>query len=66
MLDLDRQYKGFGHYLKSFPDFEATSADLVKKFKFLGATGAYFFLYVVGEPVPEHEHWMATHALPRR
>lgn len=60
MLDLDRQYKGFGRYLKSFPDFDAASADLVKRFKYLGATGAYFFLYVVGEPVPEHEHWMAT------
>ena len=26
---------------QSFPDFDAVSADLVKRFKFLGATGAY-------------------------
>ena len=24
-------------------------------------TGAYYFLYVVGEPVPPHEEWMAAH-----
>ena len=31
------------------------------RFKFLGATGAYYFLHVVGEPVPPHEEWMAAH-----
>jgi len=61
MLDLDREYHGFGRYLKSFADFDAVSADLVKRFKFLGATGAYYFLHVVGEPVPAHEEWMAAH-----
>jgi 3-methyladenine DNA glycosylase Tag len=65
MLDLDREYKGFGRYLKSFSDFDAVSADLVKRFKFLGATGAYYFLWVVGEEVPPHEDWMATHQ-PKR
>jgi hypothetical protein len=29
-----------------------SSIDLVKRFKFLGATDAYYFLHVVGEPVP--------------
>ena len=61
MLDLDREYRGFKRYLTSFASFEAVSADLVKRFKFLGATGAYYFLYVVGEPVPPHEEWMAAH-----
>ena len=61
MLDLDREYHGFGRYLKSFSDFDAVSADLVKRFTFLGATGAYYFLHVVGEPVPPHEEWMAAH-----
>jgi 3-methyladenine DNA glycosylase Tag len=61
MLDLDREYKGFKRYLGSFGDFEAVSTDLSKRFKFLGATGAYYFLHVVGEPVPAHEDWMATH-----
>ena len=68
LLDLDKEYGGFGRYLKSFADFDAVSADLVKRFKFLGATGAYYFLHVVGEPVPEHTDWMAAHqpSQPRR
>jgi Methyladenine glycosylase len=61
MLDLDREYHGFKHYLSSFKDFDAVSADLITRFKFLGASGAYYFLHVVGEPVPAHEEWMATH-----
>jgi hypothetical protein len=31
-----------------------------KRFRFLGETGAYYFLYVVGEDVPSHEDWMAS------
>lgn len=61
MLELDREYEGFGRYLRSQPDYEALVADLRGNFKFLGDTGAYFFLYVVGEPVPPHEEWMAAH-----
>jgi 3-methyladenine DNA glycosylase Tag len=60
MLELDRQHKGFKRYLRSFDDFDAVSADLVKRFKFLGGSGAYYFLYVVGEKVPAHEDWMAA------
>jgi 3-methyladenine DNA glycosylase Tag len=65
LLELDRQHKGFKRYLKSFPDYEHLAADLVKRFKFLGGTGAYYFLHVVGEPVPPHEDWMAAHQ-PRK
>ena len=61
MLDLDREYKGFKRYLGSFADYDATAADLVKRFKFLGGTGVYYFLHVVGEKVPPHEEWMAAH-----
>ena len=61
MLDLDREYSGFKRYLTSFGNFEAVSADLVKRFRYLGGTGAYYFLHVVGEPVPAHEEWMAAH-----
>jgi 3-methyladenine DNA glycosylase Tag len=61
MLELDRQYHGFKKYLSSFGSYEATSADLVKRFKFLGPSGAYIFLHIVGEPVPAHEDWMASH-----
>jgi hypothetical protein len=61
MLELDRSHGGFGLYLHSQPDFDAAVADLRREFRFLGDTGAYYFLYVVGEPVPSHEVWMAAH-----
>ena len=61
MLALDDRFGGFKKYLRSFEDFEALSADLVKRFKFLGDTGSYYFLHVVGERVPPHEQWMKAH-----
>jgi 3-methyladenine DNA glycosylase Tag len=66
MLELDREYGGFRKYLRSQPDFDALVGDLKKRFKFLGDTGAYYFLWVVREPVPPHEEWMAAHAAGRR
>src|SRR5437867_4083379 len=41
LLDLDQQHHGFKRYLESFPSYDALSADLIKRFKFLGKTGAY-------------------------
>lgn len=61
MLALDGEFGGFKKYLRSHDDFEALSADLVKRFKFLGDMGSYYFLHVVGEPVPPHEQWMKAH-----
>jgi len=55
MLELDREHRGFKRYLRSFDDFDSLSRDLVKRFKFLGEMGAYYFLYVVGEDVPPRE-----------
>jgi 3-methyladenine DNA glycosylase Tag len=55
MLELDPEYGGFGNYLKSLPDYDSLSRDIIKRFRFLGQTGAYIFLYGVGEPVPEHD-----------
>jgi len=61
MLQLDDEFGGFKKYLRSHDDFEALSADLVKRFKFVGEMGSYYFLQVVGEPVPPHEQWMKAH-----
>ena len=61
MLGLERSPGGFAGWLRSHPDFEATVAALRGEFRFLGETGAYYFLYVVGEPVPSHEEWMKKH-----
>ena len=69
MLDLDREFKGFGNYLKSHASYDELSHDLVKRFRFLGGMGAYHFLWVIGEPVPPYEEWRAAQASessPRR
>jgi Methyladenine glycosylase len=59
ILDTDREFSGFGRYLSSCGNFDELSADLRKRFKHFGAFGAYYFLYVVGEPVPPHEEFRA-------
>jgi 3-methyladenine DNA glycosylase Tag len=60
MLALDREHKGFREYLRSHHSFDETVADLKRRFRFLGDTGSYYFLHVVGEKVPSHEEWMAS------
>ena len=60
MIELEEQHGSFRKYLRSHADFEALVKDLRKRFKFLGDTGAYVFLYVVGEAVPEYESWCAS------
>jgi 3-methyladenine DNA glycosylase Tag len=64
LLELDAEHGGFRRYLRSHGSFEATVADLKRQFRFLGDTGAYYFLYVVGEQVPPHEEW--SRSRPRR
>lgn len=57
MVELEEQHGTFKKYLRSHGDFEATAKDLRKRFKFMGDMGAFYFLYVVGEQVPEYEEW---------
>ena len=57
MIALDEEYKGFKNYLQSHGGFEETVKDLRKRFKFMGDSGCFIFLYVVGEPVPSYEDW---------
>jgi 3-methyladenine DNA glycosylase Tag len=59
LLELDAEHGGFRRYLRSHDGFEETVDDLKRQFRFLGDTGAYYFLYVVGEEVPDHETWQA-------
>jgi DNA-3-methyladenine glycosylase I len=60
MLDLEEQHGSFKKYLRSHGGFEATVKDLRKRFRFLGDSGAFIFLYVVGEEVPTYEDWCAS------
>jgi 3-methyladenine DNA glycosylase Tag len=60
ILELDSEFGGFRLYLHSHGSYDATVADLKRQFRFLGDSGAYFFLWSVGEPVPDHEEWEAA------
>jgi 3-methyladenine DNA glycosylase Tag len=61
MLELDGEYGSFQKYLRSQGDFDGTLTALRKDFKFMGPTGIYYFLYVVGEKVPPHDEFEATY-----
>ena len=61
MIALDEEYGSFQKYLRSHGDFDATLNTLRKDFKFMGPTGIYFFLYVVGEQVPPHNEFEAAY-----
>ena len=66
MLDLDRQHGGFRNYLRSHSDFDALLSDMRRRFKFVGDMGAYYFLWVVSEPVPDYDEFSRTHSVARR
>jgi len=57
MLELDAEHNGFRRYLRSLGGYDETVGDLKRQFRFLGDTGAYYFLHVVGEEVPPHDEW---------
>ena len=61
MIALDEEYGSFQKYLRSQDDFDATLNAVRNDFKFMGPTGIYFFLYVVGEKVPPHDEFEATY-----
>ena len=61
MLQLDKEYGTFQNYLRSQESFDATLKQMRKDFKFMGPTGVYVFLYVVGEEVPPHEEFEAAY-----
>jgi 3-methyladenine DNA glycosylase Tag len=66
LLELETEHGSFRRYLRSHDDFATTVADLKRQFRFLGDTGAYYFLYVVGEQVPAHEEWAAAQSGRRK
>lgn len=59
LLELDAEHGGFRRYLGSFASFEQTVADLKRQFRFIGDSGAYHFLWSVGEPTPPYQEWFA-------
>jgi len=61
MLALDREFGGFRRYLRSHGTYELTASDLKRRFRFLGDSGLYHYLWVVGEDVPPYEEWCQQH-----
>lgn len=59
LIDLDREFGGFRKYLRSFKSYDELVKDMRKRFKFLGESGCYIFLYVVKEKVPPYDEWRA-------
>jgi 3-methyladenine DNA glycosylase Tag len=57
LLELDAEHRGFRRYLSSGYDPAGVAADLQRQFRFIGPSGAYSFLYMVGERVPPHDQW---------
>jgi len=57
MLDLADEFGSMRRYLSSCGEFNEQVRDLKRRFRFIGDMGAYQFLWMVGEPVPDwHEH----------
>jgi len=62
ILDLERE-GGFRKHLRSFDDYEELATDLKKRFKFVGDSGTYHFLWTVSHPVPEWHAWAKAHGI---
>lgn len=60
LIELDNEYGGFDRYLRSHGGFDETIADLKRQFRFIGDSGAYHFLWSVGERTPPYEDWFAN------
>jgi 3-methyladenine DNA glycosylase Tag len=57
IVDKTNEFGTFKAYLDSLGDFETTVKTLRKNLKWLGDFGAYYFLWVVNQPVPSYEDW---------
>jgi 3-methyladenine DNA glycosylase Tag len=56
-LELVEKFKSFDNYLESFREkpYEDKQQIIAKQFKWLGPTGAHFFLWSIGEDAPPCE-----------
>jgi methyladenine glycosylase len=60
MLALAREHKTFRAYLRSHGSYVDLTADLRRRFKYLGDVSAYYYLFRVGEMVPPFRRWIKT------
>jgi 3-methyladenine DNA glycosylase Tag len=66
MLDLAAEHRGFGRYLRAQAGFNETVVELKRRFRYIGDSGAYHFLWSVGEPVPTYDEWSSARAPQQR
>src|SRR3954462_9319904 len=62
IVALERE-QGFKMYLRSFEDYDEIEKDMRKRFKFLGPSGIYHFLWSVKQPVPEWHEWAKSRGM---
>lgn len=62
LLEVERA-GGFKKHLRSFDDYEELATDLKKRFKFVGDSGIYHFLWTVKHPVPDWHEWARAHGM---
>jgi len=60
IIDTDAEFKGFRKYCV-VRRLRGARQEMKKRFKFLGDSGAYIFLYTVKEKVPEYHEWRDAH-----
>jgi hypothetical protein len=60
MLDIEREYRSFRKYLRSFSRYGELVANLKQRFSHVGDISAYYFLYRVGASVPPFGRWIKT------
>lgn len=57
ILELDKAHGSFQQYLRAHDSFDATLKAIKRDFKFMGPSGIYVFLYVIGEEVIPHDEF---------
>lgn len=60
MISLAKEHGSFPNYLHSFKSYELLAKDMKKQFKFFGDLSVYYFLFRIGEPVPDFNKWIQT------
>lgn len=60
ILALDQKFGSFSKYLHSFNSYSELSRDMRKQFSYLGELSVYYFLFCVGEEVPDFDEWVKT------
>lgn len=57
ILEIEDEFGGFKAFLAQYPTYEEQVKALRSNFRYLGETGCYYFLYVIGQDVPPHDEW---------